>query len=136
MKAKDVMTPDPATRGEGETAHDAAETMARQDTGVVPVTDAQGRCVGVVTDRDLVMQVLLPKEDPTQVRLARIMSTDPLSCGPEEELQQVIEAMKRRQVKRVLVTEGERCIGVISETDIARKADPETVGELVGAVYG
>jgi CBS domain-containing protein len=135
MKAQDVMTPNPVACRESDPIQKAVEIMSRHDTGVVPVLDNQNRCCGIVTDRDICLDVVLKKLNPTTTPLSETMHTNLLTCRPDDDLKQVIEQMKRRQVKRILVTENEYCVGIISEHDIVVHEGKEAAGELSASLY-
>ena len=57
MNIRDVMTPNPRTVSPGDSIQSAAAIMRDEDTGVVPIVD-NGRAVGVVTDRDIVVRAV------------------------------------------------------------------------------
>ena len=59
VRVRDVMSRDPATCRSSDTASEAARIMWDRDCGAVPVTDAEGRAIGMVTDRDLCMAAYL-----------------------------------------------------------------------------
>lgn len=136
MQAQDIMTGNPTTCHEHDSIIDAAVAMKRMNVGVIPVVDEYNRCRGVVTDRDLCIRILAERRDPS-THLQKIMSTNLLTCTPEDEVSDVLRAMEGQQVKRVMVVnEKYHCIGIISEADIAQRLkDPSKVVELIGNVY-
>jgi CBS domain-containing protein len=111
------------------------EIMQNQDTGVVPIINSDNELIGLVTDRDICLQVVLNELNTKQTSLSNVMQHDLITCTPEEDLEQIIEKMKSAQVKRILVVEENRCIGIISESDIAQNAGLNAVGSLAQAVY-
>lgn len=133
--ARDVMTSNPVTCRENDPIRAAVQIMERRDTGVVPILDQNDRLCGVVTDRDICLDVVLRNLDPQGTPVANVMHRDLLTCSPDEDLNQVMDKMTGRQVKRILVTEGDRCVGVISEADIARRQGSQAVGELAQGVF-
>jgi CBS domain-containing protein len=119
MKLRDVMTPNPRTLDPNATVQDAARLMRDEDTGVVPIVD-KGRPVGLITDRDIVVRAVA---DGTGLnRPVRELATDNLvTAEPEMSTRDAVELMSQNQVRRLLVCEGERLVGVASIGDIAVK---------------
>lgn len=136
VQAQDIMTGNPTTCHEHDSIIDAAVAMKRMNVGIIPVVDEYNRCRGVVTDRDLCTRILAERRDPS-TQLQKIMSTNLLTCAPEDEVSDVLREMEGQQVKRVVVVnEKYHCIGIISEADIAQRLkDPDKVVELIGNVY-
>lgn len=122
MKANDLMTRNPKTC---EPAHDllcALRIMKEEDTGIVPVTEGNGqaRVVGVVTDRDIALELGARDASPSEVKVGDVMSADVFSVGPDAEVSEVSRRMQEAQVRRILVVEEGRLIGIVSTADLAR----------------
>ncbi len=121
-KCRDVMSKDPACCVPSDTAADAARLMKQMDIGPVPVvTDQQSKkLVGIITDRDLALRVVAEGRDPNRTRLEDIMTQPVAECSPDDDLEQAIQAMEARQVRRLPVTDDSgRIVGIISLADIA-----------------
>jgi len=119
MKLRDVMTPNPRTLDPNATVQDAARLMRDEDTGVVPIVD-KGRPVGLITDRDIVVRAVA--DGAGLNRPVRELATDNLvTAEPEMSTRDAVELMSQNQVRRLLVCEGERLVGVASIGDIAVK---------------
>jgi CBS domain-containing protein len=135
MKAKDVMTSNPITCQQTDFIRKAVEVMDQEDTGIVPVTNQQNECIGVITDRDICLEVVMREIDPNTTPISKIIHHKLLSCKEDDDLKNVIARMKEQQVKRIIVLKEEQCIGIISEHDIVKYMDKKIVGELAEAVY-
>ena len=133
--ARDIMTSNPICCQENDPIFRAVEIMKREDTGVVPIVDSQEKPIGIVTDRDISLEVILNNLDPKSTSLSRIMHKDLVTCSPQDDLNRVIDQMKRRQVKRILVVDNNRISGIISEHDIATSTDQQKVGEMASGVF-
>jgi CBS domain-containing protein len=119
MKLRDVMTPNPRTLESNATVQDAARVMRDADTGVVPIVE-NGKPVGLITDRDIVVRAVADGAEPT--RLVRELATDTLvTAEPDMSTGEAAELMGQHQVRRLLVCEGDRLVGVASIGDIAVK---------------
>jgi CBS domain-containing protein len=137
MTCAEVMTPSPTCCTPQHTAIDAAELMRREDVGVVPVVSEDGRkLIGVVTDRDLVIKVLAEGRDPRSTAVTEAMSTDVVTCLPQESVETVMELMSTRQVRRIPIVDRDgSLIGIVSQADVAtRIATPEETGQVVQAI--
>jgi CBS domain-containing protein len=119
MKLRDVMTPNPRTLESTATVQDAARVMRDEDTGVVPIVE-NGKPVGLITDRDIVVRGVADGAEPT--RPVRELATDTLvTAEPDMSTGEAAELMGQHQVRRLLVCEGDRLVGVASIGDIAVK---------------
>jgi CBS domain-containing protein len=119
MKLRDVMTPNPRTLDSTATVQDAARVMRDEDTGVVPIVE-NGKPVGLITDRDIVVRAVADGAEPT--RPVRELATDTLvTAEPDMSTGEAAELMGQHQVRRLLVCEGDRLVGVASIGDIAVK---------------
>ena len=139
MKAKDLMTPDPTTCKPSDNLKTVLGVMRKEDCGIVPITEGNGenRVVGVVTDRDIALALGERDERPSAVRVSEVMTTDIVSCEPDADVREVSRKMQDAQVRRILVVEGGRLLGVIATADLARastQSSKDRVGEEVEKV--
>ena len=123
MKVKDCMNPRAVAVGAFEPVAVAARVMARQNVGMLPVRDASGRLVGVVTDRDIAVRCVAAGQDAARLRVQRVMSTRPVSVTPETDVCAAAALLAREQVRRLPVVENGRLCGMVSLADLARSAD-------------
>lgn len=139
MKARDVMTPNPTARRPEDDLKSVLEVMKQENVGIVPITEGNGeqKVAGVVTDRDIALHLGETDRRPSEVRASEAMTTDIVSVGPDADIHEVSRKMQNAQVRRVLVTEGKRLLGVIATADLARasaSSDRDKVGEEVEKV--
>lgn len=113
---RDVMTPNPETIAYDADAATAAQRMRDLNVGSLPVV-ADGTLAGIITDRDL---ALPPDEGraPTEIRVQELMSELPVTVPPDVPLEEAAGLMADRQIGRLLVVEGTRLVGIISEGDL------------------
>jgi len=132
----DIMTPDPVCCTETDPVRKVAELMRDENIGPVPVIDDQSRLIGIVTDRDLVLNVLAKGLDAANTKVSEAMTRDPVSCKEDEALEDALEKMGSYQVRRLpVVNAQERVIGIIAQADIATRIEnPEVAGEVVQEV--
>src|SRR2546422_10117050 len=97
MKVRDLMTGDPATVDSNATLGEVATLMKQQDCGSIPVVEG-GRLVGIVTDRDIVVRAVAAGKDPKTLRVTEVMSADPITVGPDEDVKRAEKVMADRQI--------------------------------------
>ena len=129
-RVREVMTPAPTTIEAGEDVVEAARLMAAQDVGSLPVVD-NGELVGIVTDRDLAVQVLAKDLDPHKTTVASVCSENPVVVGPEDSLEDALQRMAKEQVRRLPVVAKHRIVGILAQADVSRAADADATGRMV-----
>lgn len=125
-----VMTPSPRAIESSEPAIEAARMMMAENVGSLPVIHGE-ELVGMVTDRDLVLQVMAKDLDPNTVPVSQVCSEDPVVATPDEPLGAALQRMATEQVRRLPVVEGVKLVGILAQADIARSADSHSTGRLV-----
>jgi CBS domain-containing protein len=126
---KEVMTRDVRACEPNATVADAAKVMAQEDVGPVPIVE-DGRLVGIVTDRDIVVRVVAEGRDPNATTVKEIASTDLFTVSPGDDLDEALNLLAERQVRRLPVVEGERLVGIVAQAD-ARLGKDKKTGEVV-----
>lgn len=119
MNIRDVMTPNPRTISPDDSIQNAARVMRDEDTGVVPVVE-NGRTVGVVTDRDIVVRAVADGDQPDRP-VRQIISSPLVSVSPDMSTQEAAELMGEHQVRRLPVIENDHLVGIVSIGDLAVK---------------
>lgn len=120
MKVKQIMSDHVITVGQREPVAHAARLMKRGNLGALPVCDDDGRLRGIVTDRDIVTRCVAGGDDPDITPVREIMSRGIVTCGAEDDADELARTMSSRQVRRVPVTEGGKVVGMVSLADLAR----------------
>jgi CBS domain-containing protein len=157
MKAKDVMT-SPVISIEPETpVLQAVRIMLQRRISGLPVIDKDGRLVGMVTEGDFLRRAETGTErrrprwleflvGPGRLadeythsharKVGEIMTTEPLTVTEETPLEQVVQVMEKRQIKRLPVVRGEDVVGIVSRANlvhalagVAREVVPAAAGD-------
>lgn len=129
-RVREAMTPSPTTVDASENVLESARLMAAEDVGSLPVVD-DGQLVGMVTDRDLVLQVLAKDLDPHKTTVGSVCSENPVVVAPEDSLAEALQRMARERVRRLPVVEDRRLVGILAQADVSRAAEPEATGRMV-----
>jgi CBS domain-containing protein len=127
---KEVMTRDVRACEPNATVAAAAKVMAQEDVGPVPIVE-DGRLVGIVTDRDIVVRVVAEGRDPNATTVKEIASTDLVTVSPGDDLDEALKLLAERQVRRLPVVEGDRLVGIVAQADVARLGKDKKTGEVV-----
>jgi CBS domain-containing protein len=122
MNVQGVMTKTVWTCRTDEAMSAAARLMWEHDIGAVPVLDAKGKLVGIVTDRDLCMCAYFTGEPLTAVPVEHAMSKAVFRIEPGQTIEKAEELMRSKRIRRLPVVEGDALVGMISVGDIARVA--------------
>ena len=130
-KVRDTMTAEPnGDRRSTALSCQAAELMAKENVGSFPVVE-NGELIGIVTDRDLVMQVVARGLDPKSVKVADVYTDKPVVAAPDEPLDRRCSGWPRS-----------RCVGCRSSPTAAGRAcsrrptsparrTPQSTGQMV-----
>lgn len=110
----------PKTCTPADNLSDAAQLMWDNDCGFVPVCEADGTLVGVVTDRDICMAAHLRGQLLSSIALGSVMTQSPSAVTPETPLSEVLRLMRTHQIKRLPVVQAGKLAGIITLADIAR----------------
>ena len=99
--------------------------MRERHTGdviVVDDADEDREPVGILTDRDIVIEVLAKGRDPDKTTVAEIMATQLVVAGESEDSTQALQRMAAHGVRRIPVVDDERCVvGIITLDDLLRE---------------
>jgi CBS domain-containing protein len=114
-----------------ETLDRAAQIMRDMDIGALPVSDAQDRMCGIVTDRDIVVKCVALGHDPAKVTAGQLCEGTPRWVEADDDIGSVLMAMESHRIRRMPVIRDKRLVGMISEADIARHLNDEQVAEFV-----
>ena len=141
MNASDVMTREILSVGPDTTVVEAVRTMLDNRISGLPVIDAAGRLVGILTEGDLLRRGEMGTErqrsrwleilmGPGRLageyvrthgrKIGEVMTRDVVSVTLDTPLKEVVELMERHRIKRVPVLDGEVLVGILSRADLLR----------------
>ena len=144
VKVREIMETNVVTIGPDATVRELAEILAKNNISGLPVVDASGELLGVVTEGDVILEdaelhfphyiqfldsvIYLESvrkfeerlRKTVGVKVADVMSTDVLTVDPDMSVRQVATIMADNNVNRVPVMENDRLVGIVARTDIVR----------------
>jgi CBS domain-containing protein len=96
---------------------DVARLMVEHNIGAVPVV-SQGQLVGIFSERDLMTRVVVEGKDPARTPVREVMTNDPLTVTPDDDLETCMTLMRRHSFRHLLVCQGCQLRGIVSLRDI------------------
>jgi CBS domain-containing protein len=152
LKARDIMTREVISIGPEASVTEAARLLEEHRISGIPVLDAQGRLLGIITQSDLVQRardlelppainlldihMFLVTPSGFQKRLEKmlggtvgeVMTPDPVTISPEMPIKEVAALMDRKKVHTFPVLEGGKLLGIIGKIDLIRALAREGSG--------
>jgi len=107
------------TIDEQSTVVDACKKMAKNNRGSIVVTK-KGATVGFLTERDVLRRVVAKSLSPRSVKVKDVMSKAPVSVDKDKPLREAIDLLNRKGVRRMLLTDRGKIVGVFTLRDIVR----------------
>jgi CBS domain-containing protein len=131
MKAKEAMTAPAITVTPETHCKDAAGLLVRHRISALPVVDADGRLVGLVSEADLLQlettpdprsqaMPLPPRSEPLPRRVDEVMTAEVYTVEEDTDLGVVAQRMPEANIKRFPVMRGDRVVGIVSRHDLVR----------------
>jgi len=130
MKVRDLMIPDPITITANASITDALELMKLNAIRHLPVVSPKKVLRGFLTLADL-KQGLIPSM-VADVSLADLMINDPITIGPDEDIEVAARLIYKHKIGGIPVVDGQKLVGIITESDILR-AFIDMMGILTGS---
>ena len=130
MPVAELCTREVVVVNRSETVLEAAKLMRHQHVGdVVVVEEGSGIPVGIVTDRDIVVEIIANGLDPASISVGEIMVPELATVGSGQGLFETIEYMRSKGVRRLpVVGEDGKLIGILALDDILELLAEELSG--------
>ena len=122
-QVRDLMVSSVVTIEPGTSVVDAAKRMIQEKKGPLPIVEGD-RPVAIITDRDIIAHVVAEGSDPNSVTVEDVATRDLVTIGPDQDVNEARQLMDQHQLDRILVVEGDRLVGIISEADIRSDEGP------------
>jgi acetoin utilization protein AcuB len=128
-RVRDFMTKDPLTLREDDLLRQAVEFVMVRRIRHIPVLDAKGALVGIVTDRDVQgtlpspLSAAAPEEYEALLEttsIARVMTKSVITVGPDDLAAEAVETLLADRIDGLPVVENDRVIGIFTVRDALR----------------
>jgi CBS domain-containing protein len=139
MRAHQIMTRPVVTVTPDTTIVEAANTMLERHVSGLPVVDAAGKLVGIISEGDFLRRaeigtqrkrgrflkfILGPGKEATDFvhehgrKVAEIMTPEPLTISEHTDLEEIVKLMEKNIIKRLPVTRGDKLVGIVSRSNL------------------
>ena len=124
MKVLELMTTNAITCSPDTNLAKAAGLMWDYDCGLLPVTDSDGKVIGLITDRDICIAVGTRQRLASDIPVGEVMSGRVHACAPQDTVQDVLRRMRAAKVRRLpVISDGGKLQGVVSISDVVLHAE-------------
>ena len=117
-QVRDIMEKNVITIDIDETANNAANQMKENDISFLVIIE-NGKPVGVVSERDFVQKLCINNQNSSDVKISDIMSYKFRWVKPTTKIEDAIQKMLNNNIRRLLILDDEKLVGVITQTDLA-----------------
>ena len=127
MKIKDISTTTPRCIGPDDSLFEVSVLMKTLDIGWLPICE-NGRLIGTVTDRDIVIRALAEGYNPSITGVRQVMSRVVIYCFDDQEIWNAAQMMEANKIRRLPVLNREkRLVGIVSLGDLAVRTGAENM---------
>jgi CBS domain-containing protein len=130
VKVREIMRHPVYVISEDKTIDEAAKMMAQHEVGSLVVVNRENKPVGIITERDLVRRVMIKNLLPSQVKIKQVMSKPLITIPPDITVNEAARQMGRASVKKLVVVDRGKLIGIISSREVIYATPP-----LIDVIY-
>lgn len=135
MNIEAVMTRQPKACMAAASLQEIACAMRDEDVGEIPIVDTEGRPIGVITDRDIVIRVIAAGNNPLDTCVGDCMTAPPLTITNDATLEDCAHLMSSQQVRRIPVVDANGVLcGIVALADLERTGARLLKTEVTSAV--
>ena len=134
MKVKDMMHKGVECVSPDTAINLIAKKMRDLDVGAIPVA-ANGKLVGMVTDRDITIRCVVGNETMSSIKAKDVMTSGVIYCRDNEHVEDAVRIMEGKQVRRLpVLNEAMQVVGMVSLGDLSHALPRDLTGEVAKAV--
>lgn len=131
MKIEDIMSKSLITCEIDNTIHQISKKMKLYDIGFIPITEHHN-IVGIITDRDIVVEMISNYDHD----IKNYIKKDIISINKNQSIDYALDLMGQNKIKRLLVTNKKRVVGILSLSDIlSHSSDSNQLLETIKKIY-
>jgi len=118
MLVKEVMNRNVKTVRPEDTVKDAASIMNNHRIGSLVVVSGTGEVVGILTERDILTDVVATGKSADEVKVSEIMTPNIVTITPDKTLEEAADIMTENRIKKLPVVHEGRLVGIVTATDL------------------
>lgn len=115
---RDIMTTNVECVTLLDNAYEVACKMRDNNVGIIPVVDENQNCIGVITDRDLVIRGIAEKRSGSNA-VKELMSSELVTGTPDMDVNEAAKLMAQKQIRRLPIVENGKLVGIVAMADLA-----------------
>lgn len=116
MKAQNIMSRNLIIMDDNTSISEVARIMKEKDIGFIPISN-DNKIIGVITDRDIVVNTISNKCN-LDTPVKEYTTKNVISVNIDDNVSKILNVMRKNKVKRVLVTDEHKLVGIVSFSDI------------------
>ena len=116
LKAQDIMSRNLIIMDDNTSISEVARIMKEKDIGFIPISN-DNKIIGVITDRDIVVNAISNKCN-LDTPVKEYATKNVISVNIDDNVSKILNVMRKNKVKRVLVTDEHKLVGIVSFSDI------------------
>jgi CBS domain-containing protein len=117
---KEIMVTKVISINANKSIYDACEKYREKKIGCLLVTDDEGDCVGIVTERDIIERTICMHRNPDVTRVSEIMTTDIKTVNPFDRIEKAADMMMQNRIKKLPVIQNGEIVGIVTATDLTK----------------
>ena len=124
MKVRELMIKNVITCAKDDPIHDVARKMVDHNIGMLIVLEdnTSQKPAGVLSDRDLITEILLKHLNPQESTAEQAMTKELISVSPESDINEAVKIMDKNKIKRLVVIDDlQNLVGIISKADLIKQ---------------
>ena len=134
MIATDIMSSDVKMVSPDTTVTEAAQRMRDEDVGILPVSESD-KLVGMITDRDIVINCLAEGKNVKEARVRDIMSDEVLYVFDDQDAEEIAKNMASNKIRRLpVINRDKRLVGLVSLGDLAAAGASDSVSRALRSI--
>jgi CBS domain-containing protein len=102
------------------TVNEAVAKLVQNNIGSLPVVDEAGRLIGIFSERDVLRVIHNRGEGSGRLRVAEVMTKDPVTCHVDDDVEDVMGKMSARNIAKVPVVSEGQLVGIVSVGDVVK----------------
>jgi len=124
VRAIDFMSTNVVKTTKDKTISEIAKTLNQYRIGGLPVVNSRGNLIGLITERDIMQDVIAKDKKPSRVTVGEIMSTKLVTATKFEDISEIAKKIRMHDLTRIPVVEGKKIIGFITNKDVLEQGIP------------
>jgi CBS domain-containing protein len=97
---------------------DAIEKMVTHSIGALPVCEADGKLLGIISERDIIKWLYNHDKPAEKTKIKNVMTTDVIIGLPEDDIDDLLKTMTEKSIRHLPVMSGDRVSGILSIRDV------------------